>query len=144
MAESIADSHYTSAHQRFMERKGKRLTFKFKDEMVEAPRLVPLGHENESIPMAMTEEQHLELVDETGRCVHPDKKGYIKPSQPKILEQLKAYRITPENWVELCKNMEGAFRQFVGDYDSIKQASAMLKTKSLHGLSAARKFFSSG
>ena len=144
MAKSIEDSRYTSVHQRFMEKRGKRLTFKIDDEVVEAPRLVPLGDENESIPMVMTEEQYLELVDETGRCIYPDKKGYIKPSQPKILEQLKAYRITPENWVELCKNMEGVFRQFVGDYDSIKEASATLKTKSLHGLRAARKFFSSG
>ena len=51
---------------------------------------------------------YLELVDQTGRVVREDKRGFISSNQPKILERLT---ISIDDWLYYSQNFEAAYRR---------------------------------
>jgi putative transposase len=57
-----------------------------------------LGFSDKAIPYYLSE--YIALVDYTGKCIHPNKRGYITDDLPDILIRLK---IHPDTWIEEMK-----------------------------------------
>jgi len=57
---------------------------------------------------------YLELIEMTGRCFREDKAGYIKETQPALLNRLN---ISPDNWLTLTKDFRRLFNGAVGHSD---------------------------
>ena len=54
---------------------------------------------------------YLQLLDDTGRVIRDDKKGFISDYQSPILKRLK---IDPDNWLYLSKHFSANFKSIVG------------------------------
>ena len=89
-----------------------------------------------AIPFAF--EDYLELVDWTGRAIRSDKRGYIPPGQPRILNRLG---IDPERFIGYSERMLKAFGTAVGAPASLASLCARRQTKYLRGIRAARQMF---
>lgn len=68
------------------------------------------------LPFALTD--YIELVEQTGRCIREDKKGFITQHQPKLLTRLN---ISADNWAILSQQFSRYFRGAVGDVDSLTE-----------------------
>ncbi|WP_220765757.1 MULTISPECIES: transposase [unclassified Shewanella] len=66
---------------------------------------------------------YLELIDWTGRAIRPDKTGFIKSSQPKLLNELG---ISTDAWVASAKSFRRQYSGVSGRWD------AMCEFKSRH------------
>ncbi|MES2264620.1 MAG: hypothetical protein V4724_39480 [Pseudomonadota bacterium] len=91
MAETPETSDYTSIQERLEMSPALPAVVEDAPEapLPQAP-LMPFdatGRTAWAIPFAFDE--HLELVDWTGRAVHPGKKGYIAAGLPKILTRIR-------------------------------------------------------
>ncbi len=68
-------------------------------------------HQAKTAVINFTFADYLELIDWTGRCIRNDKKGFIAPSQPKILQQLgiaaDAWLDHSEQFMERYANVSG-------------------------------------
>lgn len=82
--------------------------------------LLPFGKTDDknSIPYLLSD--YLELLDWTGRQIHPQKVGYISPAVPKILNQLG---IDQDNWLEYAQNFRRMFSNFAGRPNSLYQCA---------------------
>jgi REP element-mobilizing transposase RayT len=84
IADSLEESDFTSIQDRIVEIQGGR------DE--DKPQLMSFAesdkalHQETCLPYNLKD--YVELVDWTGRVVRNDKKGYIKPTQPKLMTLL--------------------------------------------------------
>ena len=66
----------------------------------------------------MTLDAYLELLDWTGRQLHPDKKGAIPATAPPILERLGIKVI---GWLDLVDNLGKWFGVAVGRVEQLEQ-----------------------
>ena len=98
MANTPEDSDYTSIQDRI---KNKDTTL--------------LGFNDSAIPYYLSE--YIALVDYTGKCVHPNKKGYISDDIPDILNRLE---IHPDTWVEEMKQFRTNGITAVGTVSQLK------------------------
>jgi len=78
MAKTPETSEYTSVQERINNKETKLLGFTDKD-----------------IPYYLTD--YIALVDFTGKCIHPNKRGYIDNDLPEILKRLE---IHPDTWLD--------------------------------------------
>ncbi len=68
---------------------------------------------------------YIELVELTGRCIRPDKRGHISDTRP-ILARLQ---IAPENWLKLTTQFTTVFRGAVGRQQAMTKYCANLEKK---------------
>ena len=94
-----------------------------------------MDRENE-LPLSLKD--YLELVDWSGRAIHPDKKGSIPEHYPKIINRLK---ISPEALVKYLSREDKDFRNVIGKPKAMRQAAQQLGRAFLHGISAAQRLF---
>ncbi len=92
---------------------------------------------NEGIPF--DEKDYYELIDWTGRAVHPQKKGSIPEGSPSLLTRLGMQR---ESWIETVSSYEKHFSDFVGQEAKMKEVSASRGMKWLRGSRACQRLFS--
>ncbi len=85
------------------------------------------------------EKDYYELIDWTGRAVHPQKKGSIPEGLPLLLTRLGMQR---ENWIESVSSYEKHFSDFVGQEAKMKEVSASRGMKWLRGSRACQRLFS--
>jgi REP element-mobilizing transposase RayT len=71
-------------------------------------------HMVKGLPFELT--SYLSLVDATGRCIRPDKIGYIAADLTPLLERLQ---ITPENWLKVTSKFTTVFHGAVGRPESL-------------------------
>jgi hypothetical protein len=73
--------------------------------------LLPFSQKNQSdkIPFSLTD--YLELVQWSGRHVHPNKIGFIGNAEPEILSNLA---IEQDTWLEAIKNFRRKYGSFAG------------------------------
>jgi len=86
-------------------------------------------------------DDYLELVDWTGRAVHPNKKGAIPETQPKILKRLA---IRPEQFIRHASRMMKAFGPAVGSPAAMTALCEKRQTCYLWGMRMARVLFGQG
>lgn len=83
-------------------------------------------------------EDYLDLVETTGRCLHPDKRGLIAERVPKLLQRLG---IEPERFIDCTTNLMKQFGSAVGAPAHLTELCAQRQVKYLRGISAARGAF---
>ncbi len=67
-----------------------------------------------SLPISIA--QYLNLVDWTGRQMHPGKRGKIDPERPRILDRLA---LSDSSWRTQVKATESDFYRAIGAVDSL-------------------------
>lgn len=87
-----------------------------------------------AIPFGL--EDYLELVEATGRCQRPDKRGSIEARVPRLLERLG---IKPDAFVEASSTLLQRFGSAVGMPASLSAACAARQSGYLRGMRMARQ-----
>lgn len=99
-----------------------------------------VGHPREpmpdGLPCKLTD--YLELVDWTGRAIHPNKRGHIDSCLPPILDRLN---IAPAEWLVLTTQFEKRGTTLVGQEHSVRNAAEKLGYKKPPGIGMARQLF---
>lgn len=83
-------------------------------------------------------EDYLDLVETTGRCLHPDKRGLIAERVPRLLQRLE---IDPEHFIDCATNLLKRFGSAVGVPAHLAELCAQRQVKYLRGIHAARGAF---
>ena len=89
-----------------------------------------------AIPFAF--DDYLELVETTGRSLHPGKRGLIHERVPALLQRLS---IEPERFIECAAGMMKRFGSAIGAPAHLTQLCAQRQVKYLRGIQAARRAF---
>jgi REP element-mobilizing transposase RayT len=89
-----------------------------------------------AIPFAF--EDYLDLVETTGRSLHPNKRGLIHERVPRLLQRLA---IDPERFIECATGMMKQFGCAIGAPAHLTELCAARQVKYLRGIQAARKAF---
>ncbi len=119
MADSVERAQYTSIFERIHDNasdidKKAQLPFSVK------PLLGFIGNEHQQlvkgIPFSLLD--YLTLVEETGKIIRADKRGYLTDKALPLLQQLG---INSEDWLQLAQHFGKQYRQAVG---SISELSA--------------------
>jgi len=90
----------------------------------------------EGLPFHLAD--YLELVNWTGRAVRDDKRGAIADDLPPILERIG---ITRQAWLQLAKDFETHFSQWIGQEEHVEQACKRSDQRWAHGIRACRRLF---
>lgn len=83
-------------------------------------------------------EDYVELVEITGRAVHPHKRGHIPDKTPRLLDRLG---INPEAFIEHASHLLKRFGHAVGAPARLTERCAAHQTRYLRGMRMARKVF---
>jgi len=138
MADTPEASDYTSIQQRSNEVKASE-PCETEDLAVVMPRLMSFDDRldsDEDLPCELKD--YLELVDWSGRAIHPNKRGKIAEHRPKILQQLQ---IEPSELLRYLSKKEDRFHHVIGSKSSIRDAARILGKKFLQGIAAAERLF---
>jgi len=135
MAKTPETADYTSIKQRIEQLKAKQ------QQPHPASKLYTFaGHTRanmpEGLPYLLTD--YIKLVDETGRVMRDDKRGFINGKTPPILNRLN---IEAENWLYLTKNFESKLKGLVGSVTKLKQACIKLGYERTPCLSSCKHYF---
>lgn len=87
-----------------------------------------------AIPFSL--EDYLELVEATGRCQHPNKRGRMPECTPRLLQRL---RLAPEQFIECSARLMLQFGSAVGAPEKLTAHCAARQVKYLRGIGAARR-----
>ena len=135
MAKTPETSDYTSIKQRIaqLKAKDKKLhpaskLFRFAGN---ARTKTPQG-----LPFLLKD--YIKLVDQTGRLMRDDKRGFISSNTPPILKRLN---IEPENWLTLTINFQSKLKGLVGSVTKLKQACLKLGYERTPCLSSCKHYF---
>jgi len=107
MAQTPETSDYTSIQERIKNKKTK---------------LLPFNEKN--IPYYLSD--YIALVDYTGKCIHPNKKGYIENDIPDILNRLE---IHSDTWLEELKQYRTSGKYAIGTVAQIKSFYKSIKSR---------------
>lgn len=136
IADTPEQSEYTSIQQRV---KQALVISQPVETSPELPDLMRFGQQLDhphQLPFSMTD--YLELLDWSGRIVHPRKRGQIKLNQPPILKRLS---IDSNHLIRYLNRREQGFVYVIGTRQAIKDAASELGRKFLKGISAANRLF---
>ena len=103
------------------------------------PNLMTFGgrmDQPDELPFSLND--YLELVDWSGRAIHPHKPGYIPEHYPKILERME---LNPDALLTYLGRKDRDFHHVIGRPLAIRQAAAELGKKFLQGITAAQRLF---
>ena len=79
--------------------------------------------------------QYLELVDWTGRQLHPGKRGVIASAVPPVLERLHA---RPQQWLTRVPATESRYWRAIGSIEALTRLAATRGQRWLRGIGTAR------
>jgi REP element-mobilizing transposase RayT len=96
----------------------------------------PVEASRASIPFAFAD--YMELLETTGRAVHPHKRGYIPDKIPRILTRLG---ISLEAFIEHSDHFMERFGNHVGDPATMRELAARRNARYLRGVAKARELF---
>lgn len=142
MAETPEDSDFTSLQQRIQALSpttGQEAKKDSEDLEAIIPELLDFAgndHDDSGLPFAL--DDYLELVDWSGRAIHPAKRGKIPDEAPPILNRLG---IRPDRFIKYLARRERGFYVILGTPDSFRQAIASLGRRFFKGISAANRLF---
>lgn len=92
------------------------------------------GRLRAAIPFSL--EDYLELVEVTGRCQHPDKRGKMPQHAPRLLQRLQ---LDPEQFVECAAKLLLRFGSAVGAPVNLTALCVARQVKYLRGIGIARR-----
>jgi len=144
IADTPEESEYTSIQQRIAAVESiDNASVATPDEPEDLSEVIPklMGFsgrldDEDGLPCELKD--YLELVDWSGRAIHPHKRGKIADHQPKILQRLQ---IEPSALLSYLRHKEDSFHHIIGSKSSIRAAAAELGRKFLQGIAAAERLF---
>ena len=74
---------------------------------------------------------YIDLVEETGRCIRDDKRGFISEKTAKAIDEIG---INPDSWLDELKGFKSIGFSAVGTTEQLKEYSAKTKRKWTMGL----------
>lgn len=77
-------------------------------------KIIKPSHSTENIPFKL--KHYIALVDQTGRQIRKEKRGFIDDNTPNILSRLN---ISSKHWFELTTSLEALFAGPIGSIESI-------------------------
>jgi len=92
------------------------------------------GRLRAAIPFSL--EDYLELLEATGRCHHPNKRGQMPERTPRLLQRLQ---LAPEQFIECSAKLLLRFGSAVGASEKLTAHCAARQVKYLRGIGAARR-----
>ncbi|MGR5287470.1 transposase [Vibrio maritimus] len=139
MAQSLEESEFTSIYERIHSVACQHDKGKGEIDALPTKGLAGfLGHEREAQPcfgIAFSLLDYLTLVEELGRVIRPNKRGYVRFSNNTLLERLE---MNAEEWLKLSESFGGKFRCAVGSAQELERYAlhtnrAWVSGKSLMG-----------
>jgi hypothetical protein len=109
MAKALNDSDFTSIKERI--------------EM-KSTWLSGFGKGENDLPFYLS--SYIDLVDESGRCLRGDKRGFISSKTAKIIDETG---IDPDSWLDEIKGFKSIGFSAVGTAEQLKEYSAKTKRK---------------
>jgi len=82
--------------------------------------------------------EYIQLVEWTGRQIHPNKHGYISEDIPPLLVRLQ---MSHTIWLRNCSKLESIYHRVIGPVGDIQLFCKKLKQKWLRGLTPCREAF---
>ena len=114
MAKALKDSEFTSIQERIEQ---------------ESTWLSGFGKGKNDLPFYLS--SYIDLVDDSGRCLRDDKRGYISAKTAKAINQLG---INPESWIDELKGFKSIGFSAVGTAEQLKDFSIKTKRKWTQGI----------
>ena len=117
----------------------ENITEKEINEQLQPMDLMSFQQENctePHIPFRLSD--YLTLVDQTGRSIRDDKKGFISNKISPILERLQ---IKPGAWTRMVKSLEKEFAHAVGSQASIRLFSSKQLKRAPKGCAFSKKLY---
>jgi len=134
IAETPESSDFTSIKQRIHDMLHPEKT------SAERQLFVFAGPINKNMPegLPFLFSDYLHLVEETGRTLRDDKRGYIHQNTPAILQRLN---MDSKHWLYLTQHFESKLKGMVGSVHKLKQACEKLGYKRMPGFRSCAEFF---
>ncbi len=82
------------------------------------------GKDDKDLPFYLS--SYINLVDETGRCLRDDKRGFISDKTAKAIDEIG---INPESWLDELKGFKSIGFSAVGTAEQLKEYSKKTKRK---------------
>ncbi|KAA3641459.1 MAG: hypothetical protein DWP95_06785, partial [Proteobacteria bacterium] len=114
MATPLGESEFTSIKERIE---------------AESTELLPFGKGDNNLPYYLS--SYIDLVDETGRCVREDKRGFIATNASKILDQLG---LDTDTWIDELEGFKSVGYSAIGTASQLKEFAANTKRSWALGL----------
>ena len=102
----------------------------------DAACIQPLASSIRSQLSIVTTAQYLELVDWTGRTLHPGKRGAIAGDTPPIIKRLG---LRPQQWCLQVPATESHYRRAIGQLDALLAIAQQAGLKWIRGIGMARR-----
>ena len=127
IAKGVSTSNNTSVQMRHAQIR--------KNEAIASQVLAPLaGVKSANVP-PMSEAEYIDLVDFTGRELHPGKRGVIKADEPPALRKLG---LDKNHWTMKVKGVGSNYWRVVGSLEELLEKAKELKQRTLFGIGFAR------
>ena len=85
----------------------------------------------------ISEADYIELVDFTGRELHPEKRGKIEASEPKALTKLGLYK---NHWTTRVKGIGSGYWPVVGELEELIDKAKEISQRTLFGIGFCKNF----
>lgn len=136
LAESVATSGFTSAQQRLRE-----VTTSSDRPTDGRPALRPFAQalrldDDGDLPFNL--QDYLDLLDTSGRVLHPTKRGAIPDSTPRLLASLG---LAPGEWLGSVAGLHARFRLFIGAPHRLTRVAERRGWRWVVGRAAARRLY---
>ncbi len=86
-------------------------------------------------------QDYLDLVDTTGRCIRPDKCGYIANHSPRLLAMLG---VRPNEWFKTVTQLQTRFELFSGSPNRLREIAQARQWRWVRGARAKRTLYAEG
>ena len=103
-------------------------------ERANQPLMPLVGVRSFSLP-GISEADYIELVDFTGRELHPGKRGKIEASEPKALTKLG---LDKNHWTTRVKGIGSGYWRVVGELEELIDKAKEISQRTLFGIGFAR------
>jgi putative transposase len=137
IADSIETSDFTSGQQRLQEVTASAVPC----ADATRPALRPFAQvlrqdEDEGLPFNL--QDYLDLLDTSGRSVHPRKRGSIPNATPRLLTSLG---LAPGEWLKSVAELHARFRLFIGAPHRLSALAEKRGWRWIRGQTAARRLY---
>jgi len=128
MAPGLNRSKFTTV------RKRRRAVLK-QPELANQPLVAMIGVNSLNMPL-LTNADYLQLVDYSGRLIHPGKRGAIKETEAKALTKLG---LDPNHWSAKVQGIGNGYWRVVAEVDNLIDLTKQFKQRTLYGIGFARR-----
>jgi len=104
-------------------------------ELANQPLVAMIGAYSLNMPL-LTNADYLQLIDYSGRLIHPGKCGAIKETEPKALTKLG---LDPNHWSAIVQGIGNGYWRVVAEVEDLIDLAKQFKQRTLYGIGFARR-----